>query len=181
MISLLFEDHLKFSFFAYHIQNAEPAAVTPWNIGFTPMFDKKAATAAMMPHGMSVISQTRLMKQIQLKFLETYGEDKIVILLGGLHLEMALWTAVGKLLSNSGWDHLIAEANVTTTGVNESLLHASHLKRTTIAHELSLVAFAKLKPEAYDSTEKSVSKEEWEGEIEDASPTFFSCNFILTI
>ena len=73
MISLLFEDHLKFSFFAYHIQNAEPAAVTPWNIGFTPMFDKKAATAAMMPHGMSVISQTRLMKQIQLKFLETYG------------------------------------------------------------------------------------------------------------
>ena len=81
MISLLFEDHLKFSFFAYHIQNAEPAAVTPWNIGFTPMFDKKAATAAMMPHGMSVISQTRLMKQIQLKFLETYEENKIVILL----------------------------------------------------------------------------------------------------
>ena len=177
MISLLFEDHLKFSFFAYHIQNAEPAAVTPWNIGFTPMFDKKAATAAMMPHGMSVISQTRLMKQIQLKFLETYGEDKIVILLGGLHLEMALGRAVGKLLSN----YLIAEANVTTTGVNESLLHASHLKRTTIAHELSLVAFAKLKPEAYDSTEKSVSKEEWEEEIEDASPTFFFCNFILTI
>ena len=44
---MLFEDHLKFSFFAYHIQKAEPAAVTPWNIGFTPMFDKKAATAAM--------------------------------------------------------------------------------------------------------------------------------------
>ena len=104
-----------------------------------------------------------------------------MILLGDLHLEMALWTAVGKLLGNSGWDHLITEANVTTTGVNESLLHASHLKRTTIAHELSLVAFAKLKPEAYDSTEKSVSKEEWEEEIEDASPTFFFCNFILTI
>ena len=145
------------------------------------MFDKKAATAAMMRHGMSVICQIRLIKQIQWNFPEMYGEDKIVILLGGLHLEMALWTADGKLLSNSGWDHLIAEANVTTTGVNESLLHASHLKRTTIAHELSLVAFAKLKPEAYDSTEKSVSKEEWEEEIEDASPTFFFCNFILTI
>ena len=91
MISLLFEDHLKFSFFAYHIQNAEPAAVTPWNIGFTPMFDKKAATAAMMPHGMSVISQTRLMKQVSRNIW------------GGQDSDIARGFAFGNGPLDSGW------------------------------------------------------------------------------
>ena len=51
---------------------------------------------------------------------------------------MALWTAMRKLLSNSGWNNLLAEADVTTAGIAESLLHASNLKRTRLAHEISV-------------------------------------------
>ena len=200
MMNLPFEDHRKLSFVAYHTQKAESGSDTPWNIGLTPMFDEKAATAAMMRHGMSVISHTikklnpdqipvicgdqplfALMKQIQWQFPETFGEDKIVITLGGLHLEMALWTAMGKMLSNSGWNTLLAEADVTTAGIAESLLHASHLKRTRLAHEISLVVFSKLKSEAYDSTDKSVSEQDWEQEMNLKSPTFFYWNMILSL
>ena len=94
MMGLPFEDHKKLSFVAYHNQKSEPVSGTPWNIGLTPMFDEKALTAAMMHHGMSVISHTikklnpgqvpiicgdqplfALMKQIQWQFPDTFGED----------------------------------------------------------------------------------------------------------
>ena len=96
-------------------------------------------------------------------------------------MEMALWTAIGKLLGNSGWNTLLAEADVTTAGIAESLLHASHLKRTRLAHEISLVAFSKFKSEAYDSTDKSLSEQDWEQEMNATSPTFFYWNMILSL
>ena len=119
MMSLPFEDRRKLSFVAYHTQKAETVSNTPWNIGLTPMFDEKAATAAMMRYGMSVILDTikklnpdeipvicgdqplfALIKQTQWQFPETFREVEIVVTLGGLHLDMALWMAIGKLLSN---------------------------------------------------------------------------------
>ena len=69
---------------------------------------------------------------------------------------MSLWTAVGKLLQNSGWDVLITAANVTTVRVAKSLLIASHLKRTRLTHEISLVAFSKLKMKAFLQTNQTI-------------------------
>ena len=71
-----------------------------------------------------------IVKMIQWKWPETHGEDKHVVMFGGLHLEMALWNTVGDLLEASGWSTALTEAEVASPGVAESFMKATHLKRT---------------------------------------------------
>jgi len=42
-------------------------------------------------------------KYVQWKYPDLYGENKIVLMMGGLHIEMAVQNLVGKWLSGSGW------------------------------------------------------------------------------
>ena len=44
-----------------------------------------------------------LAKQIQWKWPEKYGEDKVVVMFGGLHIEMAALKTLGDWLRGSGW------------------------------------------------------------------------------
>ena len=32
-----------------------------------------------------------------------FGEDMFVVLLGGLHIEMALWSTIGVMMQGAGW------------------------------------------------------------------------------
>jgi len=50
--------------------------------------------------------------------------------MGGLHVEMALWDTLGDLLDGAGWTTALTEAEVTSSGVADSLLRSSHLTRT---------------------------------------------------
>ena len=77
-----------------------------------PLFYENAATASMIKHGMVVhrtIYATQiqnpgqipvmavdatlyaLAKLVQWNWPHTYGEDKCVLMFGGLHIEMAIW------------------------------------------------------------------------------------------
>ena len=40
---------------------------------------------------------------------EQYGEDKLVIILGSLHIEQATWSAVGTWLEDSGWTNYLRD------------------------------------------------------------------------
>jgi hypothetical protein len=51
-------------------------------------------------------------------------------MLGGLHIEMALWSMLGDLLDGSGWTVALTAADVASSGVADSFLNASHLTRT---------------------------------------------------
>ena len=42
-------------------------------------------------------------KQIQWHWLDQYGEEKLVMMFGGLHIEMAAPKSIGTLLRDSGW------------------------------------------------------------------------------
>jgi hypothetical protein len=107
-----------------------PAAIT----GLLPLFSENAHTAAMIQHSMKVIKQGvnyvnpeqtpiicmdqplfALAKQIQWVNADLYGEDKYVVMMGGLHIEMASLKMVGTWLSNSGWDAALVQAEVTTS------------------------------------------------------------------
>ena len=52
-----------------------------------------------------------LLKQIQWEWPE-YGEDKFVIMFGGLHIKMAALKSLGTLLEDSGWTSAIVEAGL---------------------------------------------------------------------
>jgi hypothetical protein len=60
-------------------------------------------------------------KYIQWKYPNDYGEDKVVMMMGGLHVEMAVQNMLGKWLRGSGWSDMFLKAGVASpcSGVNE--------------------------------------------------------------
>ncbi|GFO25218.1 hypothetical protein PoB_005172300 [Plakobranchus ocellatus] len=86
-----------------------------------PLFPDDSKSVAMIRHAMCVVKQAvhhlnpgqvpvltldqplfAIAKQIQWNWPNDYGEDKFVMLLGGLHLEMASLATIGDLLDGSG-------------------------------------------------------------------------------
>ncbi|KAI4802927.1 hypothetical protein KUCAC02_006494 [Chaenocephalus aceratus] len=59
-------------------------------------------------------------KQVQWHWPENYGEDKFVIMFGGLQIEMAALRSVGTLLKDSGWTGTLVEAGIASAGTAES-------------------------------------------------------------
>ena len=89
-------------------------------------------------------------KQVQWKWPEDYGEDKFVIMFGGLHIEMAALKTIGDWLKGSGWVQALVQAEITTAGTADSFLRASHVARTRRAHQITAAALYILKHRAYD-------------------------------
>lgn len=48
-----------------------------------------------------------LAKLVQMNETATYGEYKFLVMLGGLHIEMAAFRALGDWLEGSGWTKVI--------------------------------------------------------------------------
>ena len=90
----------------------------------------------MMCHSMDIlINNTRLLntgqpaiiaidqplfaigKQIQWAFPATYGEDKVILMFGGLQIEMAAFRVVGDWLKESGWTSALVNADITSPGI----------------------------------------------------------------
>jgi len=61
-----------------------------------------------------------LAKQIQWKWPETHGEGKLVVISGGLHVEMAALTTIGDWLKGSGGTQALAQAQIATAGTADS-------------------------------------------------------------
>ena len=51
-----------------------------------------------------------LAKLVQWKWPDVYGESVHAVMMGGLHLEMALWNTLGDVLEDSGWTTALTEA-----------------------------------------------------------------------
>ena len=107
---------------AYHALQQAPAEDPPALCALMPLFYEKAATPAMVRHGMNVQRQAieylnpgqipvsvfdqplfALAKYVQWKWPDTHGESVHVVMLGGLHTEMALWSTLGDILEDSGF------------------------------------------------------------------------------
>ncbi len=134
---------------AYHSSNLLPTNDLPAITALLPLFYEKADTPAMVKHGMNVLREVTLFlnpgqipvitldqplfalaKAIQWKWPAEYGENNYVVMFGGLHLEMTMWSTVGDLLDGSGWSTILTEAEVASSGKAQGLLKASHLTRT---------------------------------------------------
>ena len=122
----------------------------------------------MMKHGMNVLRQATqflnpdqtpiialdvplyaLAKFTQWKWPQTHGESQFVILFGGLHIEMAVWNTYGDYLEGSGWTSVLTRAGIASSGTADSFLKAAHLTRTRHAHQISVLALAKLQNDAF--------------------------------
>ena len=109
--------------------------------------------------------------------LKTHGEDKCVVMLGGLHIEMAVWKIFGGFLEDSGWTTALIEAGIASSGTANYFLKASHLIRTRHAHQVSALALAKLQQDAFldmvtEGPHDENTKEAWRQDMINKSPTF---------
>ena len=183
------------SWSAYHasLLNASDD-VQPALTQLLPLFHEKAATAAMVKHGMDVLRQAiqflnpgqipvialdaplyALAKYIQWNWPQTHGEDKYIAMLDGLHIEMAIWNTCGDYLEASGWTNALTQAGIASSGTADSFLKAAHLTRTRHAHQVSALALTKLQSDAFFHTgvlQDENSKEVWRQEMISKSPTF---------
>ena len=110
------------------------SAVVHLNAGQTPVltFDQPLFTLA---------------KQIQWKWPDKYGEEKFVVMFGGLHIEMK---TIGDWLESSGWAEALVQAEIAIVGTVDSLHKASHVMRTRKAHQITAAALYILQHSAYD-------------------------------
>ena len=104
-------------------------------------------------------------KYIEWMCPSTHGEDKMVIMFGGL----SMWNMLGDYLAECGWTVALSEAGIASSGVVDGLLNASHLTKTRHAHQLTIAALYQLQREAYALSDESLIStfEEWrQNEIE---------------
>ena len=197
------DTQLHVSWAAYH-SNKQEAPDTTSISALLPLFPDDSKTTAMMKHAMTVVKENvsilnpgqvsviacdqplfKLAKEIQWTWPETHGEDSFIIMLGGLHIKMALQKAVGDLLDGSGWTSVLEQAGVASPGTADSFLKAAHVKRTARAHQLTACALYNLRHQAFleyqHSQQETLSFDNWCHERADRSPQFLFWQVVLGI
>ena len=165
--------------------------------GLLPLFQEEVTSPAMIIHAFDVVKQAieflnpgqnpvitgdqpvySVMKSIQWLFSERHGESEIVVMMKGLHTEMAALRSVGDILVDSGWGGVLPASGLTTPGVAESFLRASHLKRMMYAHDVTLATLATLLHDAFTNSDYTV-KDKWIKYMLQKSPTFYFWHLVM--
>ena len=112
------------------------------------------AVAFLNPGQVPVITADQpifaLAKQVQWQWPDRYGEDKYLVMFGGLHIEMAALKSLGTPLRDSGWTGALVEAGVDSSGTAESLLSVSSVTKTRQMHQVTASSLFNLLKAAYN-------------------------------
>ena len=77
-------------------------------------------------------------KKNQWTFPDFLQKDRFAVLLGGLHIEMALWSTLGDLMLGSGWPESLKDAGIVNSlAAGMCLLKAVNVMRTRYAHQVT--------------------------------------------
>ena len=147
------------SWAAYHASKESGQDTLPAITALLPLFPDDSKSVGMMRHSMDVIKQAvmevnpgqtpvitvdqplyTISKQIQWTWPSTYGEDHFVIILGGLHIEMAELKVIGDWLEDAGWVEALVQARVASPGTANLFLKASHVTRTRHAQQAAYIS-----------------------------------------
>ena len=91
-------------------------------------------------------------KQIQWKNPDLYGEGNFLVMMGGLHIEMAFLKCLGDWLAHCGWENMLVEADITSPGKAQAMLKGAHITRPRYAHQVTSCALHVTKMQAMRST-----------------------------
>ncbi len=72
----------------------------------------------------------------------------MVVMLGGLHIEMAALKTISDWLQGSDWIHILVQAEIAVTA--ESFLRVVHVARSRRAHQITAAALYIRQHRAYD-------------------------------
>lgn len=162
------EEQDNLSWAAYHASKQQPSDKCISNIALLPLFNEQAHSASMIMHAFNVVNDAidhlyeqqtpviamdqplyALAKCIQWTWPESHGEKKVVVMLGGLHIEMNLLKLLGDWLKDSGWTAALVRSEITTRGRADSILKGSHVTRSRYAHQATAASLYILLQKAY--------------------------------
>ena len=192
--------HQNVTWYAFHANRSDHIG-KPYQCieAILPLFHAKAATPEMIRHGMELIKKLTvdlnptqipvttvdqplydLAKKNQWTFPDSLGEDRFVVLLGGLHIEMALWSTLGDLMLGSGWPESLKDPGIVNSlAAGMCLLKAVNVMRTRYAHQVTTAVFDILKKKAFKDSGTSLSLEEWISVLSEQYPTFKFWSLVL--
>lgn len=144
------------SWAAYHA-NRQPVPEHPPAItALLPLFPDDSKSVAMIRHALDMIQQAvkllnpdqvpvvtadqplyTIAKHIQWNWPASHGEDRFIIILGGLHIEMTALKMLGDWLEDAGWVEALVQAKVASAGMADSFLKVAHVTRTRHAHQVT--------------------------------------------
>ncbi|MEW8547628.1 MAG: hypothetical protein AB2693_29320, partial [Candidatus Thiodiazotropha sp.] len=153
---------------SYHA-NSQAGDVRPVSsIYLMSLFTEAAHSAAMMSHAMRVTAKAiqhlhpgqipvitmdqplySIAKQIQWTWPDSFGEDKFVVVMGGLHIEMNVMKLLGDILTGSRWATILVQSEVTTSGRADAILKGSHVTRSRYVHQVTAAALHLLQASAF--------------------------------
>ena len=136
-----------------HFANSQVSVPkSPAIISLLPLFRDGAHSPAMVKHGMNIIQHITV--RVNPGQIPVFTVDqpiyaiakkiqwtwRYVILMGGLHIEMAMLKLIGDWLDGSRWTYVMTSANVTTEGCAVCLQKGSHTSRGQWAHQVTAAA-----------------------------------------
>ena len=196
----MIQEYDNISWASYHA-SLQPQTTNPAGISaLLPLFFEKAATIPMIHHGMTILKQLTakcnpgqipvmavdqplfaLAKYVQWTWPELFSEKSFVVMFGGLHIEIALWRMLGRLLEGSDWTIALSEAGVASAGTANSFLQVTHMTRTRHAHQVSALCLAKLQKNAYETAQVACSFDTWKQNMCRTRPSFMFWDLILQL
>ena len=194
------EDAISWS--AFHAKQQDKNSNEKSIIATLPLFYEKSDSPAMVKHAMNLQKdvtefinpgQTPVLAcdqpiYSQGKFLQWKYPDlfkNMILLLGGMHIEKALWTAVGDLLESSGWCTVLTQAGIGGSGTSDSFLKCADICRTREAHQMTALALSELQEASYkiyveSSPKPEVSYSLWKSNMREY-PTFLYWDLVLSL
>ena len=100
-------------------------------------------------------------KQIQWLYPDQYGEDKLAMMMGALHVEMFFLNAIGDWLEGSGWADVLVKAEISTPGRADSLLLGRNVERSRYAHQTTCTGLHLLCMDANKRSQCNCPFSEW--------------------
>ena len=145
------------SWAAYHSRRQKEQDDTQQAISsLLPLFPDDSKSVAMIRHAVEMIRRAvthlnpgqvpvialdqplyAVAKQIQWNWPESYGEHRVIMMFGGLHIEMAFLRLLGHWLEDSGWTSALTQSKIASPGTADSFVKAASVTRSRHAHQLT--------------------------------------------
>ena len=101
----------------------------------------------------------------QVQFMYPLEFDKVILMMGSLHIEMAFISAIGDWLGWSGWVDIFKRSKINIAGLIESFLNATNVKQSCYAHQVSLASLVYLFNIAFQDQTEFDSYDIWQNEV----------------
>ena len=198
-------DNVNITWSAHHAEKKRGLAFEVSITALLPLLRDEAHSVATVRHSMNKVRDTiahlnpgqvpvitadqpiyALIKQVQWHWPDLYGEDKFVVMFGGLHIEMAALRSLGTLLQSSGWTGALVKSGVASSGMAESFLSASSVTRTRHMHQVTACCLYMLQKEAYEhhcveENEEALDFDDWCEKRRKESPQFQFWDLVLSM